>query len=222
VADTVLDDLAPPAAPRSKPSGRKREDLAWSLARLLPGERARSLEAALKLVESGDLLDLSRSSARRLALVGGLPLSEARRLAAALSLARRLERFARAPRERLHSAADVARLLRPLVRGLERESFHVLLLDGRHGLKRRELVSMGSLSSSLVHPREVFRAAVREAAAAVICAHNHPSGDPEPSVEDFEITRRLKQSGDVLGIPLLDHVVLGEGAHVSLRERGGW
>jgi DNA repair protein RadC len=78
---------------------------------------------------------------------------------------------------------------------------------------------VGTLTTSLVHPREVFRSAVREAAAALIAVHNHPSGDPEPSAEDLEVTRRLIEAGRLLGIPLLDHVVVGDGAWVSLRER---
>lgn len=110
----------------------------------------------------------------------------------------------------------------PHVRGLERETFHVLALDGKHRLLSRHAVSTGTLTTSLVHPREVFRAAVREGAAAVIAVHNHPSGDPEPSTEDVEVTRRLLEAGQLLGIPLLDHVVIGDARCVSLRERMGF
>jgi DNA repair protein RadC len=95
----------------------------------------------------------------------------------------------------------------------------VLLLDGKHRLVRRQRVSEGTLTSSLVHPREVFGPAVREAAAAVIVAHNHPSGDPEPSGEDLAVTRRLIEAGRILGVPVLDHVVIGDGAFVSIRDR---
>ncbi len=198
------------------------QQVACAVARLLSGSPSRALSAALRLFDGPDLLELSRCTPASLMLQGGLGRREAARLCAAFALARELEGFRRDARPRMHSALEVAQLLRPLVRGLERESFHVFLLDGRHALKRRELVSLGTLSTSLVHPREVFRSAVREGAAAVICAHNHPSGDPEPSAEDVEITRRLRQAGDVLGVPLLDHIVLGEWSHVSLRERLGW
>ncbi len=102
----------------------------------------------------------------------------------------------------------------------DREVFAVLMLDGKNRLAAREVVSVGTLTSSLVHPRHVFRPAVLANAAAIVCVHNHPSGDPEPSAEDIECTRRLAQAGRLLGIPLLDHVVLGAGRHVSLRERG--
>ena len=98
----------------------------------------------------------------------------------------------------------------------------VLVLDGKHSLLRCDRVSTGTLTSSIVHPREVFRPAIQAAAAAVICAHNHPSGDPEPSAEDVTVTRRLVEAGKLLGIPVLDHVVLGEARFVSLRQRLDW
>ena len=104
--------------------------------------------------------------------------------------------------------------------GLEVETFHSLALDVRHELLAHEVVAVGTLTSAPVHPREVFRSALRRAAAALVVAHNHPSGDPEPSPEDVAVTRRLADAGRLLGVPLLDHVVLGEGRFVSLRERG--
>jgi DNA repair protein RadC len=100
------------------------------------------------------------------------------------------------------------------------EEFHVLLLNARHEVQRRVMVSRGSLNASIVHPREVFRPAILGSAASVILVHNHPSGDPEPSEEDLSITRRLAQVGELLGIPVLDHVVVGKRGFVSLRARG--
>ena len=96
----------------------------------------------------------------------------------------------------------------------------VLLLDGRNCVMRQSRISQGTLNASLVHPREVFRCAVREAAAALVLVHNHPSGDPTPSREDLEITDRLVEAGRVLGIRVLDHVVIAEGRFYSFRERG--
>ena len=110
-------------------------------------------------------------------------------------------------------------LLRGEVRGLEQETFWSLLLDGKQRLRRLVPVTTGTLTASLVHPREVFRAAIREAAAALIVAHNHPSGDPEPSAEDVAVTERLRAAGELLGIPLQDHVIVGDESFVSLRER---
>lgn len=166
-----------------------------------------------------DLGTWSRASAGVLQSEAGLPGSLALRLAAAFALGRRVERSRRRPRPTLRSAEAVYRHLAPSVRGLEREHFQVLLLDGKHRLVSVHAVSQGTLTSSLVHPREVFRPAIREAAAAIVVAHNHPSGDPEPSAEDLEVTRRLAETGRLLGIPLLDHVVLGDGSWTSLRER---
>ncbi len=102
---------------------------------------------------------------------------------------------------------------------LEREHFQALYLDSRRRLIRSETISVGTLDASLVHPREVFRPAIRHSAAAVLVAHNHPSGDPEPSAEDMALTSRLDRAGRLLGLPLIDHLVLGKGEWVSLRER---
>jgi len=169
-----------------------------------------------------DLVDLARSEVGELERTLELGHRRALRLAAAFELGRRVQRAAQPQRAPMHSAERVFRWVAPQLRGFQRETFQVLLLDGKHRLKRQETVSIGTLTTSLVHPREVFRPAVREAAAAVICAHNHPSGDPHPSTEDLEVTRRLLDAGRTLGIPLLDHVILGEGRYVSLREHMGF
>lgn len=108
----------------------------------------------------------------------------------------------------------------PGMRNRRQEQFAVLLLNARHEVTRRAVVSQGSLNASIVHPREVFRPAILGSAASVILVHNHPSGDPEPSEEDLSITRRLAQVGELLGIPVLDHVVVGKRGFVSLRARG--
>jgi DNA repair protein RadC len=105
---------------------------------------------------------------------------------------------------------------------LEREVFYVLLLDGKNRAQGEVLVSEGSLTAALVHPREVFAPAIREAAAAVILVHNHPSGDPTPSAEDRALTERLRQVGELVGIRVLDHVVIGRGRWASLAEEGRW
>ena len=115
---------------------------------------------------------------------------------------------------------DVIALIGRKLRTESREHFVVLLLNARHECMAVETVSIGSLNASIVHPREVFRAAVLAAAANILVAHNHPSGDPEPSEEDIAITRRLAQVGELLGIGLLDHVVIAKRGAVSLRERG--
>lgn len=114
---------------------------------------------------------------------------------------------------------DLFPLCQPMV-GYKQEVFRVFLLDARHHVVRKITVSKGTLSSSLVHPRDVFRDAIRLNAAAIILVHNHPSGDPEPSTEDKELTRRLDQCGELLGIAVLDHIIVAKGGCVSLREIG--
>lgn len=103
---------------------------------------------------------------------------------------------------------------------LAQECFCVLCLDTRNRLIRRHLVSLGTLNQSLVHPREVFRPAIRDGAAAIILAHNHPSGDPSPSAEDLAITGKLIEAGGLLDIQVLDHLVIGDGRYCSMREQG--
>ncbi len=164
---------------------------------------------------------LVRRPLPELAAEAGLGAAGARRLRAAAALGRSLAR-ADSPgalRTPADVASHVAHLLAPQVEGQEQEQFHTVLLDARHRPIGCSQVSIGTLTASIVHPREVFRAAVRCAAAAVVVAHNHPSGDPEPSAEDLVLTKRLISSGELLGIPLLDHVVLGDGCWVSLRSR---
>jgi len=102
----------------------------------------------------------------------------------------------------------------------KQEVFRVLLLDARHRLLQKVMVSKGSLNASLVHPRDVFRRAIVKNAACIILVHNHPSGDPEPSSDDLELTTRLAKAGTLLGIEVLDHVIVAKNGYVSLRERG--
>lgn len=193
------------------------------LVRLIAGTRAAAgADPCERLLALGDLAELSRGSPAEWLGARGLRRIAAARLAASFELGRRAVRAGQPARPLASSPERVQRLLAPELAGLERELFVVLLLDGKHRLRRIERVSEGTLTSSLVHPREVFRAAVRESAAALIAAHNHPSGDPEPSAEDYEVTRRLREAGALLGIPLLDHVVLGSSGCVSLRARMGF
>ena len=126
--------------------------------------------------------------------------------------------------EPFKDAGDVATyLIRQGYADRDREAFVVLLLDVKHRVIAEEVVTIGILDGSLIHPREVFKAAVAGSAAGIIVAHNHPSGDPKPSAQDAEVTKRLRKAGEVLGIPLVDHVIVGStGAHYSFREGGDW
>jgi DNA repair protein RadC len=135
-------------------------------------------------------------------------------------LGRRLAARRLRPGDPVRGPADVFRHFYPRLRHARQERFLVVLLDGRHRMMREVVISQGTLTASLVHPREVFRPALREAAAAVVLVHNHPSGDPTPSTEDREITIRLADAGSLLGVPVLDHVVVAERGWVSLCDLG--
>jgi DNA repair protein RadC len=160
----------------------------------------------------------------RRAARGETPPDAERRLRweAALELARRALSVPLARPQPFRSGADVFNRFRFLLSDVPVEVFLAVLLDVKHRPLREERVSVGILDGSLIHPREVFVAAVRERAAGVILVHNHPSGDPAPSAQDREVTRRLRSAGGVLGIPVIDHVILGDGVFFSFREEGDW
>ena len=143
------------------------------------------------------------------------------RLEAAVELGRRvLAARAAKKSEAISTPEQVVELVEPLVAGEKREHFWALCLDTKNHLLRLDEVSVGSLNASIVHPRELFRSAVSVSAAAMVIVHNHPSGDSSPSGADIQLTRRLIKAGDVVGIEVLDHVIIGSGVHSSLRELG--
>jgi DNA repair protein RadC len=122
----------------------------------------------------------------------------------------------------LRGSADIYALFRDEAASWDREQFLTVILDNKHKVLAVDQVSVGSLTASIVHPREVFKAILLANAAAFICVHNHPSGDPTPSKEDLEITRRLKEGAELLGIRLLDHIIIGKGRFVSFVDDGYW
>jgi DNA repair protein RadC len=152
--------------------------------------------------------------------VPGVGTARAARIQAALALARAMSRE-RLPRgAAMRTAQDIFDRFHLELRDQKREVFISVLLDGKNRVIREDRVSVGSLTSSIVHPREVFNTAIRESADAVVFVHNHPSGDPTPSLEDLEITRRLVEVSRLVGIRVLDHIVIGDGEFVSFHERG--
>lgn len=172
-----------------------------------------------------DLFDAARlETPARLQSLAGVGPSLALRILAAHEVGRRSHQGTWKSREPFRSSRQVHDHLARLWSGETREHFCLLLLDIRHRLIRDCVISIGSLTASIVHPREVFRPAVIHSAAAVILAHNHPSGDPDPSAEDLRVTHRLYRCGQWLGIPVLDHVICGRGDWCSLRESamGPW
>lgn len=162
---------------------------------------------------------LAAVRAEELCQIPGIGPARAARIAAAVELGRRL---AAAPpaRPRVRCPEDVSRLLMAGMKDLDREHLYVVLLNTKHYVLGVDLISIGTLNGSMVHPREVFRAAIRRGAAALILVHNHPSGDPTPSPEDVQVTRRLVEAGRIVGIDVLDHVIIGNRRYASLREAG--
>ncbi len=186
------------------------------------GSRPPATAMARSLLEDlGDLRSLARAESGEFSSVAGIGPARACALTAAFELGRRVEREDVESLDVVEGPSDAARWLRLVLGGLRQEGIAVLLLGARHQVLRAQLVALGALNAASIEPREVFRSAVATAAAAVVLAHNHPSGSPEPSQDDLRLTRRLAACGETLGVTLLDHLVLGEGrSYVSLRERG--
>ncbi len=179
-----------------------------------------ALDVASDLLGTDGLHALAARSIGELERTRGLGRAKAARLLAALELGARLASQGEAPTPALQSPQEAARYLLPRYSARPVETFGLLALDARHRLRREAVISIGSLTTSLVHPREVFQEAVVSRAAALVLFHNHPSGDPEPSPEDLALTRRLAAAGTLMGIEVLDHLVLGAGRFVSLKQRG--
>ncbi len=193
-----------------------RELLALVLGSNLRNRSADEL-AAIMIQEAGGLALLSRSTPRELAKLAGIGEARAIRLAAAFELARRAA-VATRTRSLVGRPEDVYQCVAPMLAGLAQEVFLVIGVDIRNGLLDIVECARGSVTGVEIHPREVFRPLVRMAAAGAVLVHNHPSGDPTPSAEDVELTRRLREAGALLGIPVIDHVVVGDGSFRSIAE----
>ena len=155
-----------------------------------------------------------------LSQINGVGLAKAASILAAVELGRRLSQAAAARIEVVHGPEDAAHYAMPRFRFEQREHFAVLLLNTKNHILGMPEISVGSLSASVVHPREVFREAINYAAAAMILLHNHPSGDPSPSREDIAVTSRLVKAGKIMDIEVLDHIILGDQRFLSLKEKG--
>lgn len=187
------------------------------------GSGTRSL-SALGLADSllskfGSLANVADASIEELQELSGIGTVKAARVSAACELGRRLV-YRTPARPVIHTVHDVVDLVQPLMRHLDREEFRAVLLDTKHRLVELYKVSLGHLTGTLVHPREVFKQAIRRSCDAIVVVHNHPSGDPTPSPEDLAVTRRLVAASRIIGIELLDHVIVGYDDFVSLRQEG--
>ncbi|HMT21783.1 MAG TPA: DNA repair protein RadC [Promineifilum sp.] len=172
------------------------------------------------LVEFDNLPGLSRATITELMAVHGVGDAKAAEIKAALEIGRRLVASAPEERPRVSSPDDAFHLLKSEMMFLEQEHLRLILLDTRNRVLRTPTVYVGSLNTSVIRVGELFRAAIRDNAAAFIVAHNHPSGDPSPSPEDITVTRQIVQAGKLLDVDVLDHIVIGRNRFVSLKQRG--
>ncbi len=197
-----------------------RELLAILIGSGTEGRSALDVASDVLRAASGSLRQVAAARPAELTATAGVGPAVAARVSAALELGRRLAREGPLERLRINGPADVYARCAPALRDLRQEEFLVLLLNTQHAVMRELLITRGTLDTSIVHPREVFRPAIAESAAAVILVHNHPSGDPTPSPEDKEVTRQLVAAGQLIGIPILDHIVIGDARYVSFVESG--
>ena len=174
------------------------------------------------LIEAGEdgLGGLAHSSIESLMKRKGVGEAKAITIAAALELGKRVAIGDSKKRVVIRSSDDIANYMMPRLRYCDREHFYAILLNTKNHIIASPLISIGTLSESLVHPRELFKEAINHSSSSIILVHNHPSGDPSPSREDIMMTRRIIEGGRLLDIQILDHVIIGDNTYISLREQG--
>jgi len=193
------------------------EILALILGRGVSGESV-MVTAQRLLSRFGNIRGIASASLEELSQVRGIGLAKAAQIKAAFELASRLEDYSEAGKKLLaKTPEDIVALVRGRLKGKKREHFLALLLDTRNQLIKVAEISIGSLDTSVVHPREVFKEAIAASAASVVFAHNHPSGDPEASEDDIRLTKRLAEAGEIVGIDVLDHIIIGDENFLSLK-----
>ncbi len=195
------------------------EILALILGRGIKGESV--IVTSQKLLSRfGNLKGVANASLEELIQIPGIGPAKAAQIKAALELSKRLEADVdEKPKPVLKSPEDVVAVVKSHLKGKKKEHFLVICLDTRNRFINCKPVSIGSLDTSIVHPREVFKEAVSSSAASVIFVHNHPSGDPEPSKEDLELTKRLAKAGEIIGIDVLDHIIVCDKSYLSLKAK---
>ena len=176
--------------------------------------------ATALLSRFGDLRSLMQSSVEELSTVKGIGPAKGAQVKAALEIGRRVSATSAGVRLSIRNPEDAAGMVMEEMRYLDREHFYALILNTKNQVMAREKISIGTLNSSAVHPRELFKAAIRRSAAAIILVHNHPSGDPAPSGEDREVTAKLVEAGKIMGIQVLDHIIIGDNIFVSFKAEG--
>jgi len=163
---------------------------------------------------------LEEATIEEMTAIKGIGVAKGVTLLAAIELGRRIRQYVPEDRYIIRSPKDGANFVMESMRHLNQEHLIVLFLDTINRIIHKQTIFIGSLNASIVHPREIFREAVKRSAASIICVHNHPSGDPTPSQEDIQVTKRLVEAGKIMGIELLDHIIIGNQKYVSLKEKG--
>jgi DNA repair protein RadC len=163
---------------------------------------------------------LKDASLEEITSIKGIGTAKAIQVLAAVEMGKRVANLVHEDRYVIRSPEDGAKLMMNEMRFLTQEHFVCLYLNTKNQVLHKQTIFIGSLNASIVHPREVFKEALRRSAASVICVHNHPSGEPAPSREDIDVTKRLAECGKILGIDMLDHLIIGENKYVSLKEKG--
>lgn len=165
------------------------------------------------------LRTLTNCTMEELMQIRGIGLAKASQIIAAVELGKRIALTTNVNNYKIQGPEDVSNLLMEEMRYLNKEIFNIILLNTKNNVIAIENISIGSLNASIVHPREVFNIAIKRSSSAIILAHNHPSGDPKPSVEDINITKRLIEAGSIIGINVLDHIIIGDGIYFSMKEK---
>jgi DNA repair protein RadC len=220
IADMPPDDRPRERLEQSGPESLTTPELIAILFRTGTAKRNAVQLAEALFKDLGGLAGIATASLEELSSVHGIGRVKAIEVKAAVELGKRLSATSEDVKPIIRSPDDVAKLMMADLRYETREHLYALVLDARNQVRHRRLISTGTLTESLVHPREVFREAIRFSAAAIVLVHNHPSGDPDPSPADIATTRRLIEGGKLLGMEVLDHVIVGDGRWCSMKQRG--
>lgn len=218
-------DLPKPERPRERlikfgPEALSAQELlALVIGRGIPKKSVMNIAQEL-LAKFGNIRSVSQASIEALAEIKGIGLAKAAQIKATFELGRRQELEPELKDYDIKNPQSIVKAIRSSIKDKAKEHFKLILLDSRNKIIGISTISIGTLNASLVHPREIFKEAIIHNSASVVLAHNHPSGDPEPSEEDIKITERLVESGKILGIEVIDHIVIGKTNFVSFKERG--
>lgn len=177
------------------------------------------LKLSNNIFKKYDLKSLSRKKTSTLQKELGIGEAKACQIIASFELGRRLSAFKKEDKVKINTAKDIAKIFVPEMGSLKKEHLKGIYLDARRNIIKEETIFVGTLNESLIHPREIFQIALEENSAAIILLHNHPSGNPTPSSFDIEITKEITQVGEIMGIPLLDHIIIGDNKYFSLKEK---